>query len=968
MKHIKFFDQVKRIDYILQKSDFNVTPELKTLLQDNVLEKYFFENNQNPDWLKSLFKSGLFEKPESVAFWPESRYLARMAEKTPEEVFKIIFKIPDTQNPIIHLDLAVAALAIQPALAAKLAKREIEWIEKQEALYLLLPDKYWTLATHLAKGGRVNQALKLAKALLDILPDPKAREKMEPISLPLEPKTKIDSWHYEDGLEKYWPELVKIAGIPALELLCDLLQQYIKHSERHIKQKSRKAAKSDKSNPLEDYSYIWRPEIKHDRYRDIRDCLVSGVRDSAEVIVKGKKAEVSILVKRLEKRPGLIFHRISLFLLSQFSGSAPKLVKERLLRRDLFEMLPENPEYGLLLKEGFKILNSKQQQVMLSWIEEGPNLRNYRKGYKSWQGHTPTPEMVEGYKKTWQRDKLAWFEKSLPLKWRERYQALVNETGEPKFESTSIFIGAGHRSPKTADELRAMKIEDLVMFIKNWKAPGSIREPTPEGLGQELTAIVALDPRRYTKELEKFKDLPLDYLHDVLAGYHSAVREKKEFEWADVLELCKWVVESPTDFIIPTLDLEKANNEKRWMRHTIADLISSGLEDVQFCIPLELRKTVWEILEPLTNDPNPPQENEMTLEDSDTDSNFASINTVRGKALHAVIRYGLWIRRYHDKTPEGKERAARGFEEMPEVRKVLKEHLDVTRDSSFAIRTVYGQWYPWLVLLDEGWAKDYKTKIFPLDDTAKKYWDAAWETYIVYCEAFDRVFEVLREEYGIAIERLGTLRERKGRLANPEERLAEHFMTMYWRGKLGDALLNKFYEKASPALKAHAIEYIGRSLEHTEGVIEPQYLKPIKALWEIREKDAQLAINREKYIEEIAAFGWWYNSGKFEDKWAMNHLLQALEIAKKINPDYFVIERLTEFAPKWPLKAIKCLKLLIEGNKPEFSYHGIRDKEIRDILKAAQQSSNKKAWEIADEIINTLGRMDRMEFRDLLGT
>jgi hypothetical protein len=107
-----------------------------------------------------------------------------------------------------------------------------------------------------------------------------------------------------------------------------------------------------------------------------------------------------------------------------------------------------------------------------------------------------------------------------------------------------------------------------------------------------------------------------------------------------------------------------------------------------------------------------------------------SINTTRGQAMHAAVRYALWVRRHIEKTPEGKERIAHGFKEMAEVREVLEAHLDPTLDPSLAIRSVYGQWFPWLVLLDPQWASAHVPNIFPQNKPLRDLRDAAWDTSV----------------------------------------------------------------------------------------------------------------------------------------------------------------------------------------------------------------------------------------------
>lgn len=969
---VGIFDRViKDLDKILEDANKKTpTPDLvnKAIALIGHLEarRYFFDHLENPNWigyLKDFFKTPPAlrnEKGETIGFpqWPESRCLARMAKQAPNEVLWIALNITETDNALVHSDLIDAALAMPADLAAQLAERETEWIKKQVSLYLLLPAKYAALFVHIAKGGQTEPALRLAEALLDIHPDERYKDVEELQTLAPEPKAKFDSWHYEEILDEHFPKLVKAAEVPAFDLICNLLNKTIRIlTERYADKES------------EDHSDIWRPEIEHERYRDIKDCLVSGVRDTAKSLLDSGKATIPGLVEKLEKKQKWqVFHRIALHLLRR--PEAPQeLVQQRVVNRERFRQLPDPHEYGMLLKDKFAALTPEQQQTVLSWVEEGPDLQAYKEGHERWTGNPATPEEVARYQKQWQRDKLAWLEASLPDEWKKRYKDLVKETGEAVTARYIPTIRAGHRSPKTYDELRAMSIEELVTFIRTWEPSGSIIEASKEGLGQELTAVVSHDPLRYAKETEKLKGLPLGYLHDILAGYYGAVREKREVDWAAVLELCQWIVEQFPATIRTETGQEEINNERKWTRHTIADLLSSGLEDGPVSTPYELRKMVWKILEPLSDDPDPPKDKENATKEPEEEPDFRAINTVRGEALHAVIRYALWVRRHHDKTSEAKEKADKGFEEMPEVRHVLEQHLDMTQDRSLAIRTVYGQWFPWLVLLDKNWAQRQITNVFPESESDRDYLDAAWETYIIYCEAYDQVFEVLRNEYEKAIKRLGTLKERKGRLANPEERLAEHLMTLLWRSKLDKALLHKFYERASAGIKAHAIEYIGRSLKNTEGDVPQEFLKPIMALWENRIEEAKKASDRKNYQEEIAAFGWWFTSEKLDDEWAIQELVKALETAQMIQPDFWVMEHLAQLAPRKPREAVQCLKYIIEANREHWSLYGIRNRETMDILKAVLQSDDGEAKRIAeDEIIDTLLRMGRMEFRDLIKT
>ena len=148
---------------------------------------YFFNHLQNPQWISPLKKKGVFKNPPqaihdssegTVSFpaWPESSYLARMAQHEPKVVLEIANSI-ETENPRIHRDFVEAALQMPPEEAVKLVAKVKTWIESPYSSFALLPDKVGALIVHLAKGGRVKEALELARSLLAVMPAPIALRK-----------------------------------------------------------------------------------------------------------------------------------------------------------------------------------------------------------------------------------------------------------------------------------------------------------------------------------------------------------------------------------------------------------------------------------------------------------------------------------------------------------------------------------------------------------------------------------------------------------------------------------------------------------------------------------------------------------------------------------------------------------------------------------------------------------------------
>jgi hypothetical protein len=936
--------------------------------------RYFFDRLENPEWIKPLQAKGFFGNPPppdrdeekgTIGFppWPESLYLARMASVNPETVFEVIIHIPNTENVRVNEDLVDAALTMPPELAAKLVEKAKAWA--RSPYHLLLPEKLGNLVAHLAQGRETDAALDLARVLLEVLPDQKRQEKTiddDTYSLPPEAKARFDQWDYEETLKKDIPELVKAAGIRAFDFLCDLLETAIRLSRRD----------GEKGVP-EDHSYIWRPAIENHPQNighALKDSLVTSVRDAAESIVQIESGNINELVERLESRPWRVFHRIALHLLRCFPDTSLELIVERLTDRDLFEEGGCRHEYILLLGDCYSLLSSNQQKVILGWIEQGPDLEEFKKIEEEFTGKRPTDEEAQRYRRYWQRDRLAWFKKSLPKKWKHHYEKLVTELGEPEhpeFESYSE-SWVGPTSPKSAEELKAMTVSDIAEFCKTWQPSGNRMTPSPEGLGRALSPVVEEDPARFSDGASEFLDLGPTYVRALLSGFRDALKKERTFDWIPVLDLCNRVLKQPQEINGSRHEERDKDPHWGWTRKTIASLISAGLKEGSGYIPFDLRKTVWEIIEPLTEDPDPTPEEEASYEGPNMDPTTLSINTTRGEAMHAVVHYGLWVRRHLEKESNVKERLAHGFDEMPEVREVLENHLDISCDPSLAIRAVYGQWFPWIVLLDKEWAKRHAGQIFPPKKGERHLWAAAWNAYIIWCKAYDEVFDVLCDQYAQAVERLGEVGKEIDHLMNPESRLGEHLVVFYWRGKLDldhpESLLVRFWEKASPSVKGWAIQFVGRSLTNDKASVQPEIIKRLEALWEKRLSEAKSTPDKENFLPEMVAFGWWFASAKFDDKWSIEQLLEALRITQKTDPDHLVVERLAVISESMPMEAVQCLEYLVKGDKEGLKLHRWREKAKR-ILSSALQAQG-SALEKAEDLIHYLGSRGYLEFRSIL--
>jgi hypothetical protein len=153
--------------------------------------------------------------------------------------------------------------------------------------------------------------------------------------------------------------------------------------------------------------------------------------------------------------------------------------------------------------------------------------------------------------------------------------------------------------------------------------------------------LVAIETARFATEAKKFIGLEPTYVRSFLSGILEAIRNKIEFDWQYILMLCRWVIEQSKNIHERQYTFGNFNPGWGWTRRTIASLISAGLESNVTEIPFSFREEVWEILKPLTDDLQPSPEYEERYGGTNMEPSTLAINTTRGEAMLAVIRYAL---------------------------------------------------------------------------------------------------------------------------------------------------------------------------------------------------------------------------------------------------------------------------------------------------------------------------------------
>jgi hypothetical protein len=441
----------------------------------------------------------------------------------------------------------------------------------------------------------------------------------------------------------------------------------------------------------------------------------------------------------------------------------------------------------------------------------------------------------------------------------------------------------------------------------------------------------------------------------------EAVKNGLQLSWPPILALLESVLNKSTETNEArdrTREIGGRDPGWSWARRSIPGLLRNALQEGGGEAPIRFREGIWRVLAVLAKDPDPTSEHENQ---SSLDAATLSINSCRGEALHAVIEYALWVYR-HDK-----QVAQKGFEVMPEVPVVLEEHLDIETERSLAIRTIYGQYFPWLHLLDKDWAAKNVSRIFPSSADCRQFRDAAWETYIIFNSPYDAVFEILEDQYRLAIETIPQKPTPEGHFSNPVNRLAEHLMALYWRGRIDfndpNSHLAVFFQIAPAEVRAHALTYIGQAAGRTKDSISTEIRERLVKLWEWRSGKITDTHERSRVEKELAAFSWWFSSGKFDQRWAAEQLMKVLSIIKTLPDDFLVMEQLAAISAPLPLEAVQILNAISEGI-PEQRWWFPSDDAVKTILRNGLGSQDATARRIARETRNLLLSFGYLQFRD----
>jgi hypothetical protein len=682
-------------------------------------ETQFFETLTSPGWVPVLVAAGYLDAPPApergdggvrLPFWSVSRYLARVAGAAPAEVIAAIEKLASTDNGRVHADLVEAAVAMPATDAAKTVRHVIRWLGRPWGSFAA--ENAVQLVKQLAAARESDGALKLASKMMSF--DVEAKPREGPFGPQVDYVTVFHgNWEYGRATSELVPALVAMDGAATVAMLARILAGILSR-ERRLRAEE---------GP-EDDSWIWRKAISDHAQDNVRDdprhLLISALRDAAVAVLNDDPDLSAHILAVFDEHDHLIFERLIMHLVT--AADAPVLADLRqalLTDRDRFDSIKYRNEYYHLARARFGELDAADRATVLGWIEEGPDLEDWKARY---DGEPSEEELVERAE-YWRYERLHPLAAHLDADWEGRYEELRTSLGELVDPDVvgAVRVGWGQPSRYSVADLRAMDADALIETLVNYEPQMGVFPPeSDDSLATVVSAAVAEEPGHWVPLLVGLLDrLPIRDLRAALDGCWQAGRDRKVADWEGAISLCESALNRADELCRErAADVDEAiarKGERDRTVHAVVRVVETAARGGEHPVAPVLRPRMLALLKRVADDPDPTPGTDATHADEPF---HGALNAIRSRAIDAVIAFAQGLHRdapYIDKPT---------IVHVPEIRHLLEAHLDVEKEPSPLVRAVYGARLGHLFFLDEEWTTARLGVIF--DPTRPDLAAAAW--------------------------------------------------------------------------------------------------------------------------------------------------------------------------------------------------------------------------------------------------
>lgn len=940
--------------------------------------EYFFTRLKNPLWIQPLVERGCFESPPKmkqvpggyvqVPVWPELLYLKNVVDDVPDEVIKVLLRVPEVDNPRVYDDIVDIALQLDAKQSAKLHPKILEYARLE---HHFMAYRFADVLAHWTTENQTAAALKLASALVEFLPDPqdetkRKRREEKPTDLDaqlatladtrLEPAPRFDDMEYRTIMNK---GVRPLAEKEPYRVACILINATANMIDLRTHRED-----VGKDIDSSDYWFERLTESESD-YENAGKSLVHTLTFTCQQAYERRPDSVGNLDSALQSRPWRIFKRLRQHLLARYPTETTKPWIEALVREyDSYDRWEYNYELQQMIRSacenfGKEFLTKRELKRIFDCIRSGP------------LKYDLSEEEFRQHQRRFHRTQFAPFASVLFDEYKSYFQELEDEANAPISDDDypPHKTRGGHvfkRSPRSPEDLASLTDEELLAFINEWEKKQDIFEGRNlievdiQGLSIAFQTVfkeqIIPNPKRHKFWMQNYHKIERPIFVERMINVMRECVEANNFDNFDEwLTFGEWALSHPDDSedVIYDRHAGESRNKPNWSntRWAMGEFIASCFrKDAD--PPVSARAQLAKLLDTFCTQFDWRLDRHLTgSEPIDEDMNFP-----RCRALEALVNFGFWLRRSN---PEA---------DVPEVTTVLEKRLTPEAEHPLTPPeyAILGKNYNSLFHLNEAWTSKHKSVLFPRSDFSK--WLAAFNGFLSLYGPSAPAFESLQDEYEFALQNLKQLKKQFNKRHSRSDQLVflfgKHLFTLYLLGKYpltgNESLLEEFYKVTgdNPEDWARLFEDIGRYLSNSTDQLQTNRLNRIIKFfnWRVAAKEPR----------ELREFTFWFNADRLDAQWRLNAYSEVLDITKSEDMSiHMEVKVLRDMLPDHTEKVVECFHKLTNGIGDKNL--SIFTEEATTILQAGFGSSDESVRQNAiqaRENLLRLGRFDLLELKD----
>ena len=926
--HFKLLDRLDRMLDHEQPTE-EIIKTLRHLLKSEVRCAYFFKKLDSPAWLKPLKEAGWFDpdnpltSPEmldqpgmyTVPRWCAMIYLAKIAndakecpcEETVNNIAEIVTDvvayIADNQQRMMHPSTVWELIKIINTLPiGYLEQRHITFME-------------WALQS--TNQLRLLVENEIQETFLPKLLDAEAKE----LTL-LFIKVMLNDCDMISVMEKQAPVLMKLCGIDAADIILKQIHNIIAEHPHTFTMLQRIEAD---------------PTEKPLGYDEVL------VHFTCSLLRFAESNSIAETVEDLLRKSHDIFKQIALHAITHHYEALKHLFWQ--WQGNPLEDVWLKPELYRLLQTNCRAFDESEIEQILQWIEseeyiglaEDDETRAKQEAYgrREWLSalmETGNERIISAYHK-YERINPAKLERPGLLVWTETWK--------------------GRTSPTTIEELSGMSNAQIAQFLNDFKqergsGPGV---PTEDGLAEMLEEYVGLNPQRFANELHPFQGVRNFYQYWMLQGFLKAWRDKREFDWSNLLNFIHQLVSSERFWT--EQHKTRYGGHSEWI-FAVAELVESGTRNGEYAFDIKLLPLAEKILLVLVKkvELGPSRDFESV--------SMAVVNSDRGNVFSAMVNYALQFARVY---------GAGQADRWPQTIKAdFTKRLDRDVEPSFEFSFTLGMYLTYLWHLDKEWVISNIDCIFPRQD--EYHWHMAFSGYLLYSpQLYEPIYAVLKKHghYQKALNSDFCNRQVDARiLPEPDvvyldnqqmnltvdravrERLVSDICLGWMEGfeTLEDetSLIYQLVNSQDPNLLSTLIHFFWKKRDNLPEQLKPKVVPTWRALYQsLSEKE-----DVEKYGEVLSRLSGWVALVDRIDAEVLEWLKLSTQYIRGLTDSAFFVEDLLPHATKTPAEVGDIYLGMLTHNI--YPYHD--QEHIQEIVRVLYKTGHK---EHANRICNLYG-------------